>query len=129
MDVQETIKSKFKISRTAVNVIIAALVLFLCAQYYLQVQDLQLMKKELRYEQANKKITSFLNLFIEKVLKAQGEVSFEDRLRLENAARDLDDKELLSLWEKFTQAQTADQIQQAAKDLLQGLVKKIYVNS
>ncbi len=119
---------RVRVGRATIVAVLLAFIIFLCAQYYLQVQELQLLKKELQYEQVNQKITGFLNLFIAKVLKAEGEVSFEDRLKLENTIRDLNDRELLRLWEKFTQAQTVYEIQQSVKDLLQALVQKIYIN-
>lgn len=76
-------------------------------------------------QKINQEIVSFLKLFIEKILKGEKEVSFEDRLRLENAVRDLKDKNILSLWEGFTQAKTSEEAQLSLKDLLQALVNKI----
>ena len=67
----------------------------------------------------------FLNLFIDKVLNAQGEVSFEDRLQLENRVRDLKDPEVLAQWEKFTGSASEEQVQVEVKNLLALLVKKI----
>jgi hypothetical protein len=71
------------------------------------------------------KVINFSTLFIEKVLKAKTEVAFEDRLKLENAVRDLDDPAILGLWEKFTESGDQDQAQEAVKNLLDSLVKKI----
>jgi len=111
---------------TAIAALILAIaVISLSIGYFLQVQKIQELQKELNVRQTNAKIVSFLDTFIAKVLKAENEVSFEDRLKLENSIRDLNDKELLTLWEKFTQATTADQIQQNVKNLLEGLVNKI----
>lgn len=110
----------------AVLILIAILIIaFAGIEYLLQAQQIKIMQKELKTQQTNAKIVSFLNLFIEKVLQAQGEVSFENRLKLENAIRDLNDKELLNLWENFTNATTSEQVQQGVKDLLQALVNKI----
>jgi len=114
-----------KIILTAIALIVAFGVISLSVGYFLQAQKIQRLQKELNVRQTNAKLVSFLDTFIKKVLKAQGEVSFEDRLKLENAVRDLNDKELLSLWESFTQAATAEQIQQNVKNLLEGLVNKI----
>ena len=73
----------------------------------------------------NEKIIYFLNLFIEKVLKAEKEVDFETRLKLENAVREINDKEILDQWIKFTESKTEDEAQNNIKNLLDLLVDKI----
>lgn len=122
---QEIIMDKKKIILIAIALIVAFGVISLSVGYFLQAQKIQRLQKELNARQTNAKLVSFLDTFIKKVLKAEGEVSFEDRLKLENAIRDLNDKELLFLWESFTQAPTTEQIQQNVKNLLEGLVNKI----
>ena len=69
---------------------------------------------------------SFLNLFIEKVLKSNQEITFEDRLKLENAVRDINDPEILATWEQFTGGTNEAENQKGVKELLATLVKKIY---
>jgi len=125
IDNREINIDKKKIITAIAALILAIAVISLSIGYFLQVQKIQELQKELNVRQTNAKIVSFLDTFIAKVLKAENEVSFEDRLKLENSIRDLNDKELLTLWEKFTQATTADQIQQNVKNLLEGLVNKI----
>ncbi len=93
--------------------------------YFSAIVKIQNMQRELERQQLNVKVINFSNLFIEKVLKAKTEVSFEDRLKLENVVRDLDDPAILNLWEKFTESSTQDQAQEAVKNLLDALVKKI----
>ncbi len=73
----------------------------------------------------NEKIVNFIKLFIEKVLKSEGEVDFETRLALENAVRSIDDEEILNQWEKFTESDTEGQAQIEVKNLLEMLVSKI----
>jgi CRISPR/Cas system endoribonuclease Cas6 (RAMP superfamily) len=62
---------------------------------------------------------------IEKVLKAEKEVDFETRLKLENAVREINDKEILNQWIKFTESKTEDEAQNNIKNLLDLLVDKI----
>ena len=95
------------------------------ALYYLEAKESNVAKVELKNQQTNAKVISFAKLFIEKVLKAQGEVSFEERLKLENAVRDLNDPEILAQWEKFTGSKTEADAQQEVKNLLSLLVNKI----
>ena len=69
------------------------------------------MKKELYNEQLrvktqtmNEKILDFNKYFIDKVLKAEGEIDFETRLKLETAVRNLNDNDILALWQKFVES-------------------------
>jgi hypothetical protein len=75
--------------------------------------------------QTNEKIAGFAGLVVDKVLKAQGEVSFDDRLQLENAVRDTKDADLLAQWKKFTDSQNETAAQTEMKNLLGLLVEKI----
>lgn len=93
--------------------------------YFSERVEAQKMKSTLKEQQLNVKVINFSNLFIEKVLKNKTEVSFEDRLKLENAVRDLEDPAILALWDKFIESKTQDEAQESVKDLLDALVKKI----
>ncbi len=76
-------------------------------------------------QEKNEKVLSFLQIFIEKVLKAETEVDFETRLRLETDVRGLDDPEALEQWNKFIESQNESQAQEEVKNLLEILVNKI----
>lgn len=54
-------------------------------------------------------------------------MSFDTRLKLEAAVRSLDDEEILSQWQKFTESKTEAEAQTEVKNLLEMLVKKISV--
>jgi len=93
---------------------------------YLTVQkELQQTQTALEAQKTNEKVLDFAKLFIEKVLKAKGEVDFETRLKLENAVREIRDKEILEKWQNFTNSQTEEEAQENVKDLLEILVDKI----
>ena len=109
-------------------IIILLLVLgniFFAAEYFLQLRETQKIQVQVKNQQVNAKVLSFLNLFIQKVLKSDKEVSFEDRLKLENAIRDINDPKILASWEQFIGGTNEIQIQQGVKDLLEVLVSKI----
>jgi len=93
--------------------------------YFSEKQKLREMELRLNATQLNGKIIDFTTLFIKKVLKAEEEVSFNDRLKLETDVRDLQDPVVLDLWEKFLAVTTQDQAQEAVKNLLEALVSKI----
>jgi len=88
-------------------------------------QELEKTKETLTVQKTDEKILDFTHLFIEKVLKAEGEVDFETRLSLENAVRNLDDEEILNQWQKFTESKTEIEAQEEVKNLLEILVSKI----
>jgi len=93
---------------------------------YLTVQkELQRTQTTLETQKTSEKVLDFAKLFIEKVLKAKGEVDFETRLKLENAVREIRDKEILEKWQNFTNSQTEEEAQENVKDLLEILVDKI----
>ncbi len=94
-------------------------------EYFLQAQKTAKLEQQLTTQKTNTKVVNFLNLFIQKVLKTDKEVSFEDRLKLENAIRDINDPELLAKWEQFIGGTNEAEIQQGVKDLLAALAKKI----
>lgn len=68
--------------------------------------------------QTNDKIKFFNNVFIDKVLKAQGPVSYEDRLILENAVVDTNDKKIIDQWHLLLESQTEAEAQKGVVDLL-----------
>lgn len=70
-------------------------------------------------------VLNFANLFINKVLRTTGEISFEDRLKIENAVRDTNDKEIYDQWQKFVNVQTEAQGREEIKNLLQLIVNKL----
>lgn len=75
----------------------------------------------------NDKILAFTQLFIDKVLKVNTEVDFETRLKLENSVRELDNKDILKQWQKFTASKTEIEAQTEVKNLLQVLISNIKV--
>jgi predicted negative regulator of RcsB-dependent stress response len=94
-------------------------------RYFSTQKELKETKAAMEVPKINEKILSFTNLFIAKVLKAENEVDFETRLQLETAVRDINDKEILEQWQKFTGSQTEVEAQTEVKNLLELLVSKI----
>ena len=76
-------------------------------------------------QKINTKILSFTQLFVEKVLSGTREVSFDDRLALENAVRDLNDKDIFESWQTFTKAKDSAEIQKDFYALFRLLLSKI----
>jgi len=113
------------------NVILVFITVFaLGLSTFLVVQNIQLrsnidMAKEQALSERHKQILDFNAEFINLVLKQDQEIGFEDRLRLENNVRELDDQEILDVWIAFTNSNTNGEAQDNTVALLEILVKKL----
>ena len=99
---------------------------FFGVRYYAVQKELQATKLSLETQITNGKVVEFTKTFIQDVLKANKEVDFETRLKLETAVRNLNDKEILAQWQKFVDSKTENGAQQEVKNLLEMLINKIY---
>ena len=109
-------------------VLISVLILsnvFFGLRYYFAVQELKTTKEQVKAQNLNEKILNFTIMFVDKVLKAKGEVSFEDRLKLENTVREINNQEILDQWTKFTNSKASEEAQTEVKNLIETLVKKV----
>lgn len=110
--------------------IIAILLLgnvFFLFQYGNAQRELAELKTKAQSQDVNGNVLAFTKLFIQTVLNAEQEIDFETRLSLENAVRDLEDKEILAQWQNFVNSATEAQAQREVKRLLQLLLNKMSV--
>lgn len=113
---------------TIITTVIAGLVLFsgyFGYEYFALQRELKEVRGALNTQKTNEQVIDFSKLFIETVLKSEGEVNFETRLKLENMVRDLKDEEILAQWQKFIESKTEFEAQREVKNLLSMLVSKI----
>jgi len=113
--------------RTLIVVLAISLILMVWKYFSLQQELKHVQETFLSTERINDKTLAFTKLFIQKVLKANGEIDFETRLQLENAVRDLNDPGILAAWQQFVQSSNETEAQEAVKNLLDLLVNKIHV--
>jgi len=116
------------ISLVIVILILSAGDVFFGVKYFVVQKELRQTQTALETQRTNEKVLDFTKLFIEKVLKAETEVDFETRLKLENAVRDLDDEEILAQWSNFVNSKTESETQNQVKNLLELLVSKIKID-
>ena len=114
--------NKITISLILVIVLLLAGDIYFGYQCYLN--NIQLQKLSLA-SRVNVNVLSFNKLFIEKVLKAQGEVSYEDRLLLENASANTKDDAIMKSWRDFLNSTTEAEAQQNVLNLLSMFPDKI----
>lgn len=128
----ETIKSFFNRHMTAIDIIAGILItvlvmatVFVYTQYREVARELVSIQQKGVAIEANRKVLEFAKMFIDDVLRADGEIDFDTRLELESAVRALDDRAILDAWQRFTGSATERQAQDAVKELLSVLVAKI----
>lgn len=83
------------------------------------------MQNNVQTSEKNSKISEFFVLFVDKVLKSEGEIDFNTRLDLENSVRATKDEELLVSWQNFTDSKTEQDAQKEVKNLLGVIAKKL----
>jgi len=102
--------------------------MFFSGYGYLSMQkELTTTRMLLAEEKRDERALNFLGMFVSKVIKAEKEVSFEDRLKLENMVRDLNDESIVKQWKNFVDSKTEKEAQENVKELLDLLVDKISV--
>ena len=87
--------------------------------------QLSLIVRAYEAQAINTKTLEFTRMFVEDILMADTEISFDTRLTLETAVRGLNDQQVFDQWQKFTKTTTKEEASNEAKNLLDLLVKKI----
>jgi len=103
--------------------------IFLGVKYFSVQKELRQTQTALQTQTTNEKVLEFSKLFIKEVLKAETEVNFDTRLKLETAVRNLGDEEILNQWQKFVDSKTEAGAQTEVKNLLELLLNKIKIDS
>lgn len=124
------LKKPITLSNLFCVIIILALIagnIFFGVKYVNMQKILRQTQATVKTQQKDARVLIFTKLFVDKVLKADNEVNFETRLELENAVRNLEDEEILSQWQQFTESKTEADAQEQVKNLLGMLINKIIV--
>jgi len=96
--------------------------IFFAVKYFILIKEIDTIEQK---QQINSDVLSFTKLFVDKVLRGDKEISFEDRLQLENSIRALKDKQAFDFWDKFTKAKDQTEIQSNFYELFSLLLGKI----
>lgn len=121
----------FDKSKLVTNLLLLILV---AGNIYLGVQYTQSTKRDTdkllaETEKTDERIKTsrFLKLFIDKVLSTNGEISFEDRVKLESDIRSLEDESLVKQWETFVASKDSNEAQKSAVLLMSMLMNKMII--
>lgn len=75
----------------------------------------------------NKKVLAFQKLFVDKVLKSNGDVDFNTRVELQNSAKETNDETIIKAWNNFLASKTEGEGQARVKELLSLLASSTYL--
>lgn len=115
-------RTKILLVVTVVLLIISA---FLGARYYNVYQESNRMQKLIVNYDLDSRVLVFTDLFISEVLRAEKDIDFETRLKLENAVRELDNENISTAWKNFVDSETEEEAQQNVEALLSLLITEI----
>ncbi len=91
---------------------------------FMLVKNFTYYSELLKERQFNERVLAFRDMFTRNILLSTGTVSFDTRLAMETAVRNLEDKEIFSHWQAFTESQTKEEASAKAKALLELLIDR-----
>jgi hypothetical protein len=108
-----------------IGLLVLGIIIFLGNKWVSASLELKTIKSQTAVQKGDAKAMAFLKLFINDVLMSKDSVPFEERLKLENAVREIKDQAIFDQWQSFLNAKTASDIQAQAKTLLGLLLDRI----
>lgn len=113
-----------KITLAVLVLLIISNVVFVGMAVYYKIQAGQ-AKQKILVQQINAKNLSFAKLFVDNFLSGEKEISFDQRLKLENAVRDVNDQGIFTAWQNFTKSANQQEAQLNLGILLKTIIEKI----
>ncbi|OGI90225.1 hypothetical protein A2911_02375 [Candidatus Nomurabacteria bacterium RIFCSPLOWO2_01_FULL_40_15] len=115
------------------NKIVSALIIFLAivnvvlwSAYSSRGAELQRVQDVIANIEYGRNILAFQKLFVDKVLKSNGEVDYDTRRELEQAVGKTNDDIVISAWNAFLSTKTESEGQMKVKELLSVLAERAY---
>ena len=116
---QSGIMEKTRFVSNILLLILLAGNLFFSIQYIYTIKNEKLITVDTSTAEVMKiKNANFLKLFINKVVKSSGTVTYEDRVQLENDIRQIHNPALTAQWELFVGNKDPKKAEAAATDLM-----------
>lgn len=110
------------------TIILIATNVFWAIKYSSEMDTLNKAQEQLSAVVYNKKMLAFQKLFVDKVLRSNGEVDFDTRVMLQNSVNDTGDQEVIGAWNTFLKSKTEADGQARVKELLSLMASKVYTN-
>lgn len=120
MQIQTGVLERTRLISNILMLLLLAGNLYFSAQYIYNLRNEKVVKvDEGALEIVQIKNANFLKLFIDKVIKTNGTVSYEDRVQLENDVRQIKNPALTAQWELFVNSnKDPKKAEAAAADLM-----------
>src|SRR3989338_6301890 len=115
---------KIKFLTVIALIMLSGSTLLLAISYDSAQKELESARAVLASQRSGSKSLQFLRMFIKNVIKADSEVNFETRLKLENSVRELGDEQVLVAWQNFVNSKNETAAQEHVKNLLELLAAK-----
>lgn len=112
---------------SAIIIFLAILNIILLSAYLSRGAELQKVQNAVINIEHSRNVLAFQKLFVEKVLKSDGEVDYDTRRELEQAVGKTNDDVVISAWNEFISAKTEEQAQAKVKELLLVLAERAHL--
>ena len=107
------------------SILLLAGLIALGAEYFVLKENFDDIQKRANTVTLNNNILIFTRMFVDKVIKSNGEVDFDTRLKLENSIRNINDEKILAEWKDFIDSKTEVEAQNNVRDLLSILMARL----
>lgn len=123
---QTGILDKSRLAANFLMVVLVAMNIFFSIQYTENVRE-NSREQTAQAEQLEQRLETaqFMKLFIDTVLGTNGVISFDDRVKLENDIRQLNDPKAITVWEDFVNSSDSELAQANAVRLMSYLSNKM----
>lgn len=115
-------------TKTYIIIFLSVVTLVLLFGYISKKREATSLNQNLQAIQENRDILSFQKLFITKVLKSSGDVSYDTRQELNEAVLLTNDEQVVTAWNDFLSAKTETAAQKKVLDLLYVMADSVYGN-
>ena len=119
MQIQSGVLERTRLISNVLMLLLLAGNLYFSAQYIYNLRNEKVATVDQgALEVIHVKNANFLKLFIDKVIKSNGVVSYEDRVQLENDIRQIHNPKLTEQWKLFVSSKDPKKAEVAASDLM-----------
>ena len=105
-----------------IMLIIICIAGFFALQWYQSIKEFNVLSE--KYSE-DKKIDNFISLFVNNMLGTVKDISFDQRLEMENSVRAINNQAIFEQWTKFTNSANSTDAQTNAEALLQLLTNAL----
>lgn len=119
IQIQSGVLDKKRLLSNILLIILLAGDLYFSAQYVYNLKQQQIpVVDDGQRELARIRNANFLKLFIDKVIRTNDKISYEDRIKLETSVRQIHSLDVMDKWKIFVSSKDPREVEAAAIDLM-----------